>query len=200
MLYDIRGYSDWVDSKMAKFSQRERFLSCVTGLFGEVGEYSDLFKKRRFHFTSVEPEKVLKELGDILFYWFGCIRYCGMNVAKVFWFETWRESQAHGTTVFREFTDDELVLQSGKWVGKICEGADQVLKGLHFSDGGQVPAYMVYALQVTMNRLSATATREGFTLQEVMEANVRKLDARYPGGFDASRAHKPGETPIEERK
>ena len=35
---------------------------------------------------------------------------------------------------------------------------------------------------------------------DVVTANVLKLDARYPNGFDVSRAHSPGETPIEDRE
>lgn len=35
-------------------------------------------------------------------------------------------------------------------------------------------------------------------LSQAVEANVAKLNARYPRGFDVSRAHMDGHTPIEE--
>lgn len=47
--------------------------------------------------------------------------------------------------------------------------------------------------------LAVSARIEGFSLQDIMEANVRKLESRYPDGFDPKRAHAPGELPFEER-
>lgn len=41
---------------------------------------------------------------------------------------------------------------------------------------------------------------ESFDLGSVLQANVDKLMARYPSGWDPSRSHAAGETPTEERK
>lgn len=46
--------------------------------------------------------------------------------------------------------------------------------------------------------LSSAADLMGISLTEIVQANQLKLNARYPNGFDPSRAHGPGEVPIEE--
>lgn len=40
----------------------------VTGLAGEAGEVADLIKKGIFHQQGVDPEKVKRELGDVMWY------------------------------------------------------------------------------------------------------------------------------------
>lgn len=47
---------------------------------------------------------------------------------------------------------------------------------------------------------AALCTGAGLSLADVMELNVNKLRARYPEGWDASRSHDPGATPIEEKR
>jgi len=48
--------------------QRERFLMGCLGLSGEVGEVTDHFKKHLFHGHILDREKVLLEIGDIIWY------------------------------------------------------------------------------------------------------------------------------------
>lgn len=45
---------------------------------------------------------------------------------------------------------------------------------------------------------AALAGLLGVQLTDVVQANIFKLDARYPEGFDPTRAHAAGETPAEE--
>lgn len=47
--------------------------------------------------------------------------------------------------------------------------------------------------------LSSAADLMGISLTEIVQANIIKLNARYPKGFDPARAHGPGEVPIEEQ-
>lgn len=43
------------------------FMACL-GLAGEVGELTDLFKKHLFHGHTLDREKAILELGDVLWY------------------------------------------------------------------------------------------------------------------------------------
>jgi NTP pyrophosphatase (non-canonical NTP hydrolase) len=47
----------------------DRLINNALGLSGEVGEFVDLVKKVLFHRTTVPTEKIMKELGDIQYYW-----------------------------------------------------------------------------------------------------------------------------------
>jgi len=48
---------------------KDRIINNAFGLSGEVGEFVDLMKKALFHGTEVPKEKIVKELGDIQYYW-----------------------------------------------------------------------------------------------------------------------------------
>lgn len=43
-------------------------ILAAMGMCGEAGEYSELVKKETFNGTPQDPEKKLKELGDVLWY------------------------------------------------------------------------------------------------------------------------------------
>lgn len=45
-----------------------RKLNATLGICGEAGEFADLVKKDTFHGVPADRDKVLKELGDILYY------------------------------------------------------------------------------------------------------------------------------------
>ena len=48
---------------------KDRIINNAFGLSGEVGEFVDLMKKALFHGTEVPRDKIIKELGDIQYYW-----------------------------------------------------------------------------------------------------------------------------------
>lgn len=48
---------------------KDRLINNAFGLSGEVGEFVDLMKKALFHGTEVPRDKIVKELGDIQYYW-----------------------------------------------------------------------------------------------------------------------------------
>lgn len=52
-----------------QLSFKDRLINNAFGLSGEVGEFVDLMKKALFHGTEVPKEKIVKELGDIQYYW-----------------------------------------------------------------------------------------------------------------------------------
>ena len=62
--YEAGVQATWDCGKTA----RDRLLNAAMGVGGEAGEYVDLIKKQEFHGVPADKMKVLKELGDILYY------------------------------------------------------------------------------------------------------------------------------------
>lgn len=53
------------------------------GLSGEAGEVTDLIKKELFHGHDAQPEKVKKEIGDVLHYASGLATMYGFTLEEV---------------------------------------------------------------------------------------------------------------------
>lgn len=49
-------------------SERDRQINATLGIAGEAGEFADMMKKHHFHGVDADRDKVLKELGDVLYY------------------------------------------------------------------------------------------------------------------------------------
>ena len=57
-------------------------ITSYTGLCGEAGEFSEIFKKVIFHgkeYTAETKAHAAKELGDIIFYWTNACRALGLD-------------------------------------------------------------------------------------------------------------------------
>lgn len=63
------------------------WCNAALGLAGETGETVDLVKKIRFHtpkpFNTAYREKLLSEVGDVLYYWLRLISFAGFSVEEV---------------------------------------------------------------------------------------------------------------------
>lgn len=82
--------------------------------------------------------------------------------------------------------------------GETGELIDYLKKSLFHHKIGQ-RSDLVKELGDILFYTAAVARLLGIDLSEAVVAVHTKLEARYPEGFDSSRAHAPGETPIEER-
>lgn len=61
-----RRTSQWRDADGA---ERDNALVCAAlGLAGEAGELANLVKKRQYHKESIDPEDIMDEAGDVLWY------------------------------------------------------------------------------------------------------------------------------------
>lgn len=49
-------------------SREDQILNAVLGLAGEAGEVADLIKKWKFHDHEFQLDKLVNELGDVMFY------------------------------------------------------------------------------------------------------------------------------------
>lgn len=68
----------------AKFKANARGFSMgAMGLSGEAGEVTDLLKKVLFHKHKLDPDKLKKELGDVLWYLAFLAHIGGMTLSEV---------------------------------------------------------------------------------------------------------------------
>ena len=61
----------------------ERLLNAALGLAGEAGEFADSVKKIRFHGHESDPDELIKELGDLLWYTALAAHALGVPLAQV---------------------------------------------------------------------------------------------------------------------
>lgn len=66
---DVKEYQDWVVNKMDhSLTNREALAKNGLGAAGEAGEVADLIKKHLYHGHQLDRNKLVKELGDVLWY------------------------------------------------------------------------------------------------------------------------------------
>ena len=56
---------------------------CAMGLAGEAGEAADDAKKAIFHDVGVDPPRIIKELGDVMWYVAGICSVLGISLESV---------------------------------------------------------------------------------------------------------------------
>ena len=65
---DLNEYQRAALRTAAAFGTEARLLNAILGLAGETGEVAELLKKHQFHGHTLDRQRVLDELGDVLWY------------------------------------------------------------------------------------------------------------------------------------
>ena len=65
-------------------SSNEKACMLCMGLAGESGEIVDYFKKVIFHHNPLDKEKLIKELGDMVWYFVGLLDLYKIDIEDVF--------------------------------------------------------------------------------------------------------------------
>lgn len=80
-------FGEYQDGVLATWNSTQdetaRKLNATLGLAGEAGEFADLMKKDVFHGVPADRDKVLKELGDVLYYVTVCAYEHGFNLDDI---------------------------------------------------------------------------------------------------------------------
>ncbi len=80
-------YKKFVDAGCAldtfEDTPRERLLLSGMGLAGESGEVCDMIKKTAFHGAEMDRDDLVKELGDILWYYTLLLHLEGMTMDQI---------------------------------------------------------------------------------------------------------------------
>lgn len=127
----------------------------VMGLIGEAGELVDHLKKVEGHGVALDRDLVLKECGDVMWY------AAAVATLGKFLLSQW-EYPAEP-----DLRKQTIMLAIG--IGNVCR---------EFYDDGEVSRTLDIVDDVTH-----IARFAGWSLDEVMVANIAKLEARYPAGF-----------------
>jgi NTP pyrophosphatase (non-canonical NTP hydrolase) len=77
-----QGYSYWVEGKMVTKGDA-RLVENTLGLVGETGEVAEKVKKYIRDKSKIDPEEIVKELGDVAFYLTGLANYFNSNLDEV---------------------------------------------------------------------------------------------------------------------
>lgn len=146
----------------------------LLGLYGEAGELCDMVKKsigQGHPEDAAWRDKLRLELGDLMWY----VNYAAMTLGTRV-----NAIEAHGTLSAFERSVPLMPLCRP---GRECRMLMHQIVGLDNLGAGH--AYIVGA---KLSRIAVGVTRlaraYGMSLAEVLQANLDKLTARYPEGFD----------------
>jgi NTP pyrophosphatase (non-canonical NTP hydrolase) len=64
-------------------SERDQLGNAGMGLAGEAGEVCDLLKKHLYHGKALDRAELVKELGDVLFYFTALLSTVGLTYSEV---------------------------------------------------------------------------------------------------------------------
>lgn len=147
------------------------------GVAGEAGEVCDLIKKHVGHGHPLDRDKLVKELGDVL--WYGSV--LAYRVGVLFGGpgseRAWSDL---GCAMFSPPTNiglAEAALELADYGGVVARIVRKQLTSEHMDGLGA----MLDRLYWQLNYIARAAA--GVTLSAVAEANIVKLRARYPEGF-----------------
>lgn len=114
---------------------------------------------------------------------------------------SWNEYQDWVQTKVRrdhKYPNDSIACAAIGLAGETGEVCDMIKKNI-FHDKGMDMGAFTKELGDCLFYIADLASKACIPLESVMRANVEKLNARYPKGFERSRAHSSGENPVEER-
>jgi NTP pyrophosphatase (non-canonical NTP hydrolase) len=81
-------------------SSKELKANFALGLAGESGEVVDLIKKDLYHGKDIDRVKLIKELGDVAWYWVALCQQYAISPSEVMQVNIEKLQQRHGGTSF----------------------------------------------------------------------------------------------------
>lgn len=142
------------------------------GLAGETGELIDLLKKHLEQGHPLDFEKVKKELGDCLWY---------LNAIAFQFRISLVDIVPRNPYLSAKVLITQNLLRLDSVVGRVSDWIE-----FHLENGGD--SNLDIALERVLYRLMAIAHHFGFTLEEIADANLEKLTARYGDRFSVERS------------
>jgi NTP pyrophosphatase (non-canonical NTP hydrolase) len=143
---------------------------CVLGIKSEVGEYLSALKKVVGYGKELDITNVIEELGDL--YYFTCTLDRVLNV-----------NQGIVEPVNKIGSTTTRTLQT--MAGDIFNAAD----GFNaYFKGQEDDCFYRYYLHTVFTHINDLCTAHSLNPDEVREANIRKLRARFPEKFEVSNA------------
>lgn len=201
--------SDYAKSVMRTANSSGRVVEVYTnimlGLTGEVGELVELIKKHLFHGHPLDQDKVIKELGDVLFYAFWMYQLnCAVTehaeltssaeYAVYFSEIDWKNVSASFDrdsqliSLFQSKQDKAVSELRNQYILMMLYNVDTALNNLFFYTTHQTVhkrnALVVKFLSGLRSFSTAIGVSQSFS--EIAKINSDKLKKRYPEKFSAS--------------
>lgn len=140
-------------------------LTWALGLVGETGEVVDLIKKHIGHSHPLDRVKLVKELGDV---------------------EWYMEAMRKAYNLVRDVHVEPIFIESGNSEVDTCEEALLLATEVGLVASFSVNHLIRVGMRAIDNRLAAIYVRFGISREEALEENIKKLEARYPHGFNTA--------------
>lgn len=158
-------------------TKRADFLHCNIGFKGEVGELLEIIKKDQFFGIPFDRDRVVKEAGDVLWYFASLLDLFDMTLNRV------AKLDYDIDLVDREdpYAIAEVADDLGRKAAKVCPEPYPYYETNGFGLDRVTSALFFQYFKLLLGLL-------GITLEEVMEKNVEKLRIRYPEKWTAEDA------------
>lgn len=155
------------------FTKEQMIENAIYGLVGEFGEVVDLLKKARFQGHTLDKEKVILELGDVLWYLAEAATGAELNLYANY------KSREGLYKVYEFSKDTEINLIQG-----ICYNSSILYPYRHSENGDS----FCRSLTMLLAKLIALAKKFDTTIEEVATKNIEKLRKRYGEKFDSNKS------------
>lgn len=168
------------------YQHENEHVNYAMGLSGETGELIDLFKKFLFHKHPIPSEEIKKEAGDVLWYTSQIMRIYDISIEDIF-------LKLNQTNDVIEKSKNEgnvenLIMISCLNLSHSVGDISGYIDGLTMVSGFYSTEYLKGKVSNVLRNVHFLTNIAGLTVEEVAEANIEKLKARYPDGFDAERS------------
>lgn len=154
----------------------DRLDNGILGLVGETGEIVDIYKKWKYQSTPETPiprERMLEELGDVLWYTAELATGRGRTLGEILGC-SFEDMDMLGRAATPKKRELRRVIMS------MCVRAAEICEHAHKKRFDRVDE----KLRNMMAGMAILANICGSSLEAVAEMNIEKLKKRYPDGFD----------------
>lgn len=151
-----------------------QLIHAQLGMLGEAGEIADAVKRHVIYGAPLDTPNVLEEVGDWFWYFLLFCDTAGVSVAGL------EKCQAISRLV--EIDDaslDGLAVSLGEITGHF-------LRYQLFEDAGWVPDWLEEQLSAALAVVLCLLEGQGFTLEQCLDTNDKKLEKRSGKAFSAT--------------
>ena len=151
----------YCEKAVRTMSDKTTLEVAIMGLLGELGEVTECYKKHYGQGKELNREKVLDELGDLL--WYSVVVY---HITG----NKWKLGYVFPNTEKNGFGENYLAI------------VKPMLRCVNSAVSAVVSACDLDSIDIIGETVKFIELL-GFTVQEVIDCNVSKLEKRYPDGF-----------------
>jgi|LSQX01.1.fsa_nt_gb NTP pyrophosphatase (non-canonical NTP hydrolase) len=179
-------YQAGVERTFARRKDSMDATNAVMGLIGELGELTDVFKKIYFHKHQAELDGIIEELGDAFWYTSALLTTCGQKFSHIW--------EANVNLYHEDFALSDKVslikIKDAKKVLKLMtflmQSALRIGSELSIPKiGREVSGETYFEFVALINGFKLLLHLLGIDVASVLEANRKKLQTRYPNGFNS---------------